>query len=404
MFTDALPNLLILGAAGHVGSALVQSLNTLYRDRVNIIGAVHSQVDAQHLRSSCAMVAEYDWDKIDTLAELFSGSDLAAAGSTSQRIDYVFIVPSHDENRVEQVERLMDCAIAHGHVRYVILLSLIGTNSRAGTFASQFKDMETCVEESGIPYTFLQCALFQHLFLMCAPQLAQELPTIALPLGMGGFAPVHTSDVASVASVLLSDPAAHRYQRYQITGPEVLTGVMIAGKAAEGLGLPVRFQSITSDEARQQLEQLGFCDAFIDGQLELYDLIRDGFFAHVSPDVGRLTYFRGATLVEFFREHRGYFLAYDASGGGGAADPDPPSTQPSQRERRRDLANDGPAAETHVGSKPNMRSHAVTALIPGHLVLCDGQGTLRNKRVPVQGNGRAQYRPSRPRAAAVSKL
>lgn len=105
-------------------------------------------------------------------------------------VDMVFIIPSNHENRVEQVRNYVDACRRDG-VKYVLLLSVLGAESRGTLFARQFRDMELALQNSGmffdfhllicramnfygltyfyttgIPCTFLRCGFFtENMFL-----------------------------------------------------------------------------------------------------------------------------------------------------------------------------------------------------------------------------------------------
>lgn len=48
--------------------------------------------------------------------------------------------------------------------------------------------------------------------------------TIAMPIGMGGYSPIHVKDVASCAAICFAEPKEHYEKVYRLTGPEVLSG------------------------------------------------------------------------------------------------------------------------------------------------------------------------------------
>ena len=74
-----------------------------------------------------------------------------------QGIDHLFYIPSHSQHRAHQFAKVVQVA----KVSLIVLVSLLGCESRAGVFCSQFRDMEELLEQSGIPFVILQCAPFQ---------------------------------------------------------------------------------------------------------------------------------------------------------------------------------------------------------------------------------------------------
>lgn len=156
------------------------------------------------------------------------------------------------------------------------------------------------IEATGIPYTFMRCAPLQQNFLDMKAQFHKPLATIQIPISTGGFAPVHARDVAAAAGAILADIKKHSGKVYRLTGPELLTGVAIAGKASEGLERPVKFVN------KSPLTAAGPSWAkFLD--LELYSLIAKGFFTSVSNDMVQLTGRKAISLEDFFKEHKDEF-------------------------------------------------------------------------------------------------
>lgn len=145
----------------------------------------------------------------------------------------------------------------------------------------------------------MRAAPLQQTFFDLAQDFWTPLATVSIPIGMGAFAPIHCKDMANVAIKVLKDLSTHNGKLYSLTGPELLTGVQIAGKAALGLQRPVRFSNKLS--GRRELTWERILD------LDLYALISKGFFTSVSNDVYRLLGRKGIPLIQFFTENRGVF-------------------------------------------------------------------------------------------------
>jgi hypothetical protein len=88
----------------------------------------------------------------------------------------------------------------------------------------------------------------------------------------------------------------------RLTGPELVTGVQIAGKASMGLQRPVRYVNKVSPNLHSGVNNWA---RILD--IELYHLISKGFFTAVSPDVEQLTGKKGITLETFFSESANVF-------------------------------------------------------------------------------------------------
>ena len=145
------PNLLITGATGNLGSALIKVMSTQYRTKANLVAGVHPPNDPSLVRSTCSSVVSIDYDIASSMK------------SALDNVQYLFYVPSHSQHRANQFQKVIAVA-KQCRVEYVVLISLLGCESRAGLFCSQFRDMEQLLEQSGLSYTILQCAPFQVSF------------------------------------------------------------------------------------------------------------------------------------------------------------------------------------------------------------------------------------------------
>ncbi|KAJ3320408.1 hypothetical protein HDV06_005331 [Boothiomyces sp. JEL0866] len=254
-----------------------------------IAGVFPTETIPEPLQQKCHSVLNLDYDAVTTVNKAFEHD-----------IDYLFLIPSKSEERALQAKRLIAVAVER-NIKFICLVSLLDCHTRSGMLAAQFH-----IEATGIPYTFLRCAPLQQNFLDMKTQFHRPLATVQIPISTGGFAPVHARDVATAASAVLADIKKHAGKVYRLTGPELLTGVAIAGKASEGLERPVKFVNkpppTTSGPSWAK---------FLD--LELYSLIAKGFFTSVSNDMVLLTGKKATSLEDFFKEHKAEFNQLNSS-------------------------------------------------------------------------------------------
>jgi uncharacterized protein YbjT (DUF2867 family) len=117
---------------------------------------------------------------------------------------------------------------------------------------------------------------------------------LRLPSGGAPIAWVDARDIAAVAVATLLSPAGHDRQAYTITGPDALPVRAVAERLSAGLGTLVRADDPPSGQVVEGL------DAWTtDILLDLYDRVRTGGFAELSPAVQRITGQRPTSVSEF---------------------------------------------------------------------------------------------------------
>src|SRR5699024_2460352 len=111
-------------------------------------------------------------------------------------------------------------------------------------------------------------------------------------------------DVARSASAVLQDtlrdPAAHRAATYDLTGPEALSLLEVAGVlSADGTRGQIESVDETLDEAYASRAHFGAPAWQVEAWVSTYTAIASGDLAWVSDDVERLTGRRAESLKEF---------------------------------------------------------------------------------------------------------
>jgi uncharacterized protein YbjT (DUF2867 family) len=123
------PKLLVTGATGNIGQALILTLGSHYRNKFQTIAGVHQPNDTKAIRAKVTELVDIDYDIPSTMSLALEG------------VNYLFLVPSHSRNRASQCKAIIKQAEEH-RVQYIVLVSLLGCESRAGVFCSQFRDIE----------------------------------------------------------------------------------------------------------------------------------------------------------------------------------------------------------------------------------------------------------------------
>jgi uncharacterized protein YbjT (DUF2867 family) len=171
-------------------------------------------------------------------------------------------------------------------VRHVVYTSFVGASPDATfTLVRDHWATEERIRGAGMGFTFLRDNLYADFF----PDMAGPDGVIRGPADDGAVAAVARADVARSAVAVLRDPAVHRNQTYDLTGPEALTLNQVASVVSEVTGRPTRFVDETLDEAYASRASYGAPGWQVDAWVSTYTAIASGELAAVSDDVRALT-------------------------------------------------------------------------------------------------------------------
>ncbi|WP_405817730.1 NAD(P)H-binding protein [Streptomyces sp. NBC_00838] len=231
--------------------------------------------------------------------------------------------------------RFVDAARAAGVRRVVKLSAAAVLDRRADDLITRWqRASEELLRVSGMEWTLLRPRAFMSNSLAWAPSVRSERTVRAL-YGTSANACVDPADVAEVAVRVLTGEG-HAGRAYTLTGPRALTAVGQTRQLGRLLGVRLRFEELSRDEARASLEKR-WPIPVVEALLESAERQRAGAKAQVSDAVLMLTGRQGRSFREWAVDHLDVFT--------------PPAREPGTRPGR------GPV---HGGSRaPAPRSHGV---------------------------------------------
>ncbi len=140
-------------------------------------------------------------------------------------------------------------------VERVVLLSGSGAASgdRENAIAAYQIRSERAVRDSGIAWTFLQPNSFMANALRWLPQLANGGDLVKAPFADVPVAMIHNDDLGAVAAAALTS-TDHEGRTYRLSGPEALRPAEQVEIVSEAIGRLLRFQALSNDEARKEME------------------------------------------------------------------------------------------------------------------------------------------------------
>jgi uncharacterized protein YbjT (DUF2867 family) len=275
---------LVLGATGHVGSALVAALVS----RGEAVAAATRRPGDGSSESRGVVRVKFDYDDPSTFAAALSGADRV----------FLAVRPGDDEADRTAIP-FIDAAKNAG-VGRVVALTAMGVERLDAT---ALRILERHLEQSGLAWTHLRPNFFMQIFarepLVTAIRAAALL---SVPAGDAAVSFVDVRDIADVAATALT-ASGHEGQAYTLTGPAALTHSEVAALLAEATGRPIRYQPLDEDQARTVLSESGLPPARVERLLGFYRLVREGWCSPVSPAAASVLRRPPRSMAEFVCEH-----------------------------------------------------------------------------------------------------
>ena len=264
--------ILLTGATGTTGSATVALLRGMNRPfRIMSRDVARAR---QHFGDGLDYV-EGDFARPEILAAAFDG------------IETLSLLCAFSESMVELELNAVEAAQRAG-IRRIVKMSAIRAAPDAPTTIRRWHGViERRIDESGIPRTHLWPNAFMQNFRRFAP-LIKERGEFYAPLGDARVSLVEIEDVAAVTVAALVEDG-HEGETYEITGPEAISYAECAAILSDELGKPVRYRSVSDDDARAALVDAGIGAKAAHALVEIDGLFREGFGAPVTDVVERVT-------------------------------------------------------------------------------------------------------------------
>lgn len=293
--------IVVFGATGTVGSALVHELS---RQGADAVAATRDPQQAGHVDLEGVAVRRADLEDPKTVLEVLEGaSDM-------------FLLTSASPDQVQQQNNAVRAAQRSG-VERIVKLSALGTSEDSTVqLARWHHETEQLIRNSGVRWTFLHPTMFMQNLLMQAPGIQEERKFYA-PMAASRLSMVDARDVGAVgARVLLEDSDRYDGQSLVLTGPAALSFVDVAEQLSTATGERISYLDIPGEAYRQALVESGMPGWFADDLCELYRIFREGAGEAVNPAVKEILGRPAIPFERFARDHADHFRRLDLQAGG----------------------------------------------------------------------------------------
>jgi uncharacterized protein YbjT (DUF2867 family) len=264
--------ILVTGATGRVGYHLMEML-----------ADAHAEVTAM-VRVE-ARAADLPGTPRYTVATF----DDPPPAETLREFDRIFLLSPAQEEQASLEIVFIDAIAAAGHRPRVVKIAADGFQDPDNEvrFMRSHRQVAAHLDALGLPVTYLAPSLYMENLLAAADTIRKE-GTIRAPAGRGRVGFVAARDVAAVAARVLTSPG-HDDAIYVPTGPEALRYADVAQRISAVFAREVDYESQPAARARQLLLAGGMAHWEADGWTELFEWVRAGGAATVTPTIREVT-------------------------------------------------------------------------------------------------------------------
>ena len=289
-------NILIAGAGGRVARRVAAALcgrgeppRALVRDPGKARDVLVDELGAP---LPIEVVAS-DFGDRDRLRRAFTGIEMAflALGSSLQQ--------------VELEQSFIDVAAEVGLAHLVELSAADARSDRPASVLRWHAAIESHLAASGVPHTLLSPTTFADILMLAAPSIRTTGRwSGSAPHGRNTF--IDSRDVVDAAVSVLTEPST-RGKRHVLTGPAALSWPEVAERLTRVLGREIRYDPVSVDEQRAQLETRGLAPWRVELVLGLDEIQRSSLYGTPTDTVRELTGHPPRTIDEYIGANRAAF-------------------------------------------------------------------------------------------------
>ena len=279
--------ILVTGATGRVGYHVLEAL-----------------ADARAEVTAMVRVAARADDLPGTPLHLAATFDDPPPAEVLRAFDQVFLLSPAIEEQAELETVFIDALVAAGHGPHVVKIAADGFVDPGCEvrFMVSHRQVAAHLDATGLPVTYVAPSLYLEDLLIFADGL-RETAELAAPAGHGRVGFVAAADVAAVAARVLTSEG-HEGATYVPTGPEALRFKDVAARISSVFAREVGYTDQSARRAREAMLASGVSPWQADGNLELFDWIRQGGADTVTAAVQEVTGAGPQSAADWLEESR----------------------------------------------------------------------------------------------------
>ena len=282
--------ILVTGATGNNGSALIQSLMAM---GANIRALVHDEAKAKGLRDAGVEVVIADYLQPETL-------DAALEG-----VDKVFLVTPLSPDAAKMASNVIAAAKRAGNPHIVRLAEKAPEPVSALRSGKQHLEVNAELEASGLPYTILRPGFYMQNTMMAAQSVASD-GMIYMPFQDAQLVMIDMRDAIEVATKVLTTEG-HEGQTYILTGPALYSFHDVASELSKSLGKEVKYVNVPMEAARDSIIGMGMSEWVAEAYCEYFANYATGGSASPTNDFEKVSGHPPRSYETFAHDFAQYF-------------------------------------------------------------------------------------------------
>ncbi len=287
-------NILITGATGNIGSAVIKFCFPEKLDQ-KIIAGVRDRERAKKKFPQYPSLnyTEFDFEKPDTFAQALDG------------IDCVFLLRPPELADVNRYFKPLVEMMVTKKVRRIIFLSVQGVEKSS---IIPHHKIEKLIRDSGIEYIFLRPGYFMQNLTTTLLKDIQVRKEIFVPAGKAGFNWVDIENIGEIAAILFRRFEEFKNQPFDITGEEILDFKTVAEMLSKGIGREIKFSDPNPVKFYFAKRREGMAQGLIFVMIVLHFLPRFQERSRFSDFYAKLTGKVPTHLTAFIKREKAVFL------------------------------------------------------------------------------------------------
>ena len=289
------PRILITGATGTVGGALLRALAAAHQEgKIAVVAGARSAVKRERLAALGVEVVHLDYE---------DAASVRAAVAGAKRL---FLATGYSVDMLVHSKTVLDAARDAG-VEHVVHLGASGSDELPYAHLIWHAYVERYIEALGFGYTHLQPKTYMRNVLAVIRPGSTVLRQF---VGDARVAWIDPDDIAAVAAAALLDPAAHRAATYRLA-VEALPMKEVAATIAAVTGIPFTYEARDPADLLAVLLKSGMETVYATSLARAIGAAARGEIpglAEVNDTVEKVTGRPGMRWVDFAARHRERFL------------------------------------------------------------------------------------------------